>query len=168
MSFSMMRQVLASGAMVVAVAGAAYAQEDPKAAFEARYTELTGAMMSKDKAKVGAMMAPEYEATDIQGNTHTRADSLDRLDKLPPEMAAMKPVTKVISVKQNGDTAAVESQMTMQMKRPGEDGTEMTLDIAVTGNDTWVQRGGAWMLQKSVQKEMTVSKDGEIVFRQAN
>lgn len=83
-------------------------------------------------------------------------------------MANMKPETKVLTVKVSGDTAAVDSQMNLQMKRPDENGEEMTLDIAVISADTWVNRGGVWLLQKSVQKEMTVSKDGEIVFRQAN
>ena len=163
-----MRHWLAGGAMVVAVAGVAHAQEDPKLAFEARYTEMTGAMMSKDAAKLGAMLAPDFETTDIRGETHNRAQMIENLAKLPPEMAQMKPTSKVISVKQTGDTAAVESQMTMQIKRPDESGNEITLDIAMTADDTWVQRGGAWLLQKSVQKEMTVSKDGEVVFKQAN
>ncbi len=168
MSYSTMRHWLAGGAMVVAVAGVAHAQEDPKLAFEARYTEMTGAMMSKDAAKLGAMLAPDFETTDIRGETHNRAQMIENLAKLPPEMAQMKPTSKVISVKQTGDTAAVESQMTMQIKRPDESGNEITLDIAMTADDTWVQRGGAWLLQKSVQKEMTVSKDGEVVFKQAN
>lgn len=168
MSFSTMRHWLAGGVMVVAVASSAYAQEDPKVAFEARYAELSGAMLGKDSAKVGAILAPEFESTDIRGDTHTRADSLARMADMPPEMAQMKPVTKVLSVKQSGDVAAVESQMTLQMKRPDENGAEMTLDIAMTANDTWVQRGGVWLLQKSVQKEMSVSKDGEVVFKQAN
>lgn len=168
MSYSTMRHWLAGGAMVVAVAGVAHAQEDPKLAFEARYTEMTGAMMSKDAAKLGTMLAPEFETTDIRGETHNRAQMIENLAKLPPEMAQMKPTSKVISVKQTGDTAAVESQMTMQIKRPDESGNEITLDIAMTADDTWVQRGGAWLLQKSVQKEMTVSKDGEVVFKQAN
>jgi Domain of unknown function (DUF4440) len=168
MGFQAMRGFLAGGVMVVAAASAAYAQQDPKAMFETRYAELSAAMLGKDAAKAGAILAPDYESTDIRGETHTRADSLSRLADLPPEVANMKPATKVVSVKVNGDTAAVESQLTMQMKRPDENGAEMTLDIAVTAADTWVQRGGAWLLQKSVQKEMTVSKDGEVVFRQAN
>lgn len=168
MSYSTMRHWLAGGAMIVAVAGAAHAQEDQKAAFEARYAEFTAAMMAKDGTKLGAMLAPDFESTDIRGETHNRAESIDNLAKMPPEMADIKPVTKVLSVKQTGDTAAVESQMTMQLKRPDPSGEEMTLDIAVTGADTWIQRGGVWLLQKSVQKEMTVSKDGEVVFKQAN
>jgi hypothetical protein len=168
MSFSTMRGWLAGGVLMVAVAGSAYAQEDPKLALEGRYAELSAAMLGKDAAKAGAIMAPDFEATDIRGETRNRAESLAQLDQMPPGMENMKPETKVLSVKLNGDSAAVDSQVTMQMKRPDETGAEMTLDIAMTSVDTWVQRGGVWLLQKSVQKEMSVSKDGEVVFRQAN
>ncbi len=168
MSFSMMRPLLAGGLVAVALVGSAQAQEDPKAAFEARYTEMRNAMLAKDRAATEKLLAADYVSTDIRGDTHNRTEVLDRLAQLPPEMANMKPETKVLTVKVSGDTAAVDSQMTMQMKRPDENGAEMTLDIAVVSADIWVNRGGVWLLQKSVQKEMTVSKDGEVVFRQAN
>lgn len=168
MSFSMMRPMLAGGLVAVALVGSVQAQEDPKAAFEARYTEMRNAMLAKDRAATEKLLAPDYQSTDIRGETHNRSDVLDRLANLPPEMANMKPETKVLTIKLSGDSAAVDSQMTMQMKRPDESGAEMTLDIAVVAADTWVNRGGTWLLQKSVQKELTVSKDGEVVFRQAN
>lgn len=168
MSFSMMRPMLAGGLVAIAMVGSVQAQEDPKAAFEARYTEMRTAMLAKDRAGTEKLLTADYQSTDIRGEVHNRADVLDRLAQLPPEMANAKPETKVLSVTVSGATAAVDSQMTMQMKRPGEDGEDMTLDIAVVSSDTWVQTGGVWLLQKSVQKELTVSKDGEIVFRQAN
>lgn len=168
MSYSTMRQWLAGGAMIVAVAGSAQAQQDPNTVFEARYTELRTALLSKDTAKAGAIMAPDYESTDIRGDTHNRAEVLERMGQMPAEMANMKPETKVLTVKLSGESAAVDSQMTMQMKRPDENGEEMTLDITVVSSDTWVQRGGVWLLQKSVQKEMSVARNGEVVFRQAN
>lgn len=168
MSFSMMRPLLAGGLVAVALVGSVQAQEDPKAAFEVRYTEMRNAMVTKDRAATEKLLAPDYQSTDIRGDVHARAEVLDKLADLPPELANAKPETKVLAVKVTGDTAAVDSQMTMQMKRPDENGEEMTLDIAVVSADTWVNRSGTWLLQKSVQKELTVSKDGEIVFRQAN
>lgn len=168
MSFQAMRGFLAGGLMAMAVAGTAYAQADPKAEFEARYTEMSTAMMAKDTAKLGTMVTADYETTDIRGDTHDRAAVMEQMGKMPAGMENMKPETKVLSVKVSGDTAAVDSQVTMQMKRPDETGAEMTLDIAVVSADTWVNQGGVWLLKKSVQKELTVSKDGEVVFKQAN
>jgi Domain of unknown function (DUF4440) len=168
MSFSMMRPMLAGGLVAVALVGSVQAQEDPKAAFEARYAEMSTAMLAKDRAATEKLLAPDYQSTDIRGDAHNRAEVLDKLADLPPELANAKPETKVLTAKVTGDSAAVDSQMTMQMKRPDENGEEMTLDIAIVSADTWVNRGGTWLLQKSVQKELTVSKDGEVVFRQAN
>lgn len=166
MSFSTMRHWLAGGAMIVAVAGAAQAQEDPSAALNARYAEFTAALLGKDSAKLGTILAPEYQATDIRGETRNRADLLARVGQMqvPPEM---KPQTKVLSVKLDGTTAAVESQTLLQIQRPDENGKDVKLDIAITAQDTWVQRDGVWLFQKSVQQEMAISKDGEVVFRQA-
>lgn len=165
MKFSTIQGWIAGGAMIVAIAGTAHAQ-DATAGFESRYAELTGAMLGKDSAKLGAILAPEFESTDIRGETHNRAEALARMGQIPGGQD-VKPQTKVLSVKMTGDSAAVESLMTVQIKRPDQNGDEMALDIAIAANDTWVQRGGAWMLQKTVQKEMTVSRGGEVVFRQA-
>ncbi|HOB14795.1 MAG TPA: nuclear transport factor 2 family protein [Novosphingobium sp.] len=166
MSFSTMRHWLAGGAIAVAIVGSAQAQQDPNAMFEARYTELRTAMLGGDKATVEKILAPEYEATDIRGETHQRAMVLERLGQLPEGME--QPQGKVLTVKVNGDSAAVESQMTMHMKRTGDDGAEMALEIVIVSDDQWVQRGGAWLLKSSVQKDISVSKDGEVVFHQAN
>lgn len=163
----MMQGVLAGGAMIVAAAGVAKAQDDAKAAFEARYTELRTAMVARDAAKVGAVLAPDYQSTDIRGDVHSRSEVLERLGQMPGGSDA-KPQTRVIAVSLNGESAAVDSEMTVQMKRPDDKGEEMTLDITVKADDTWVQRGGAWLLQKTVQKEMSVARNGEVVFRQAN
>lgn len=162
----MMQGVLAGSAMIVVVASAAQVQDDGKAAFEARYAELRTAMVTRDAAKVGAVLAPDYASTDVRGETHTRAEMLERLGQMPAAGDA-KPQTRVIAVKLNGESAAVDSEMTVQMKRPDEQGAEMALDITVKADDTWVQRGGAWLLQKTVQKEMIVARNGEVVFRQA-
>lgn len=164
MRFSNISGWLAGGAIIVAASTAAQAQ-DANSAFEGRYAELTTALVGKDGAKLSTILAPEFESTDLRGETVNRTDMLARMTQMPagPDI---KPQTKLLSVKVAGDAAAVESQMTVQVKRPDQSGAEMALDVALTADDTWVQRGGVWMLQKTVQKEMIVSRDGEVVFRQ--
>ena len=110
MSFSSMRHWLAGGAIAVAVAGAAQAQQDPAAMFEARYTELRTAMLGKDRAAAERILAPEYQSTDIRGETHQRADVLERMGQIPEGMEP--PQGKVLKVTVSGDSAAVENQMT--------------------------------------------------------
>ncbi|MFM5954823.1 MAG: nuclear transport factor 2 family protein [Novosphingobium sp.] len=164
MGFSTMRPWLAGGILAVAMATAAYAQDD-QAAFEARYTQLRTAMLAKDRSAAESLLAADYQSTDIRGETHTRSEVLDRMAQIPEGVDP--PQNKVLKLTVAGDSAAVESQMTMHMKRPGEDGAEMKIDITVISDDTWVQRSGTWLLQKSVQKDMSVAKDGEVVFHQA-
>lgn len=164
MSFSTMRPWLAGGIMAVAMASAAYAQDD-QAAFEARYTQLRTAIIAKDRAAAEKLLAADYESTDIRGETHNRSEVLDRLSQIP--QGVEPPQNKVLKLAVNGDSAAVENQMTMHMKRTGDDGAEVKLDVTVVSDDTWVQRSGTWLLQKSVQKDLSVAKDGEVVFHQA-
>ena len=113
------------------------------------------------------MLAPEYESTDIRWETDTRAQALERIGRRPDGMN-FTPQTTVLKVKLNGTSASVDSQMAVKMQRPDENGEEMTLEITIVSADTWVQRGGVWLMQKSVQKEMSVARNGEVVFRQAN
>ena len=51
MKFSNLQGLIVGGAMIVAVAGAAHAQ-DANAGFESRYAELTAAMLGNDSAKL--------------------------------------------------------------------------------------------------------------------
>ena len=166
MSFSGMRGWLAGGAMIVALATTAQAQQDPKALFDARYGEINAAMIAKDAQKLGALLAPEYQSTDIRGETRTRAEVLERMGMIPAGVD-LRPETHAEAVTLDGDRATVTSKMTAQVERPDDKGGTMKLDIAVTAADTWVQRGGAWLLQNSVHQELAVSRDGEVVFRQA-
>ena len=59
MTFSNLQGLFAGGAMIVAVAGVAHAQ-DANAGFESRYAELTAAMLAKDSAKLSTLLAPEF------------------------------------------------------------------------------------------------------------
>ena len=79
----------------------------------------------------------------------------------------MKPKVSILSATITGTSATVSNQMDMHMSRAMEDGTTAQLDVTVISEDTWVQRGGVWLMVKSVQKDLSVSKDGEVVFHQA-
>jgi len=165
MRISAMRHWLAGGVVAVAMAGAAVAQDDPKALFLGRYDALRSAMLARDAAAVGKIIAPDYEMTDIQGGTHNAAEVQERMTRMPAD-PTRKPVTTVLSATVSGETAAVKQQMDMHMTRPMEDGTKAEMDVTVISDDTWVHRGDAWLLQKSVQNDLTVKKDGEVMFHQ--
>ena len=165
MAFSSMRPWLVGAAIAVSIVGSASAQ-DAKAVFEARYAELAAATQAKDTVALGKLMTPDFVMTDIQGTDHTAAEMREAMDKRPGGAGVVPKVT-IVSAQITGTSARVEQQMEIQMDRPGPDGTPMKLDITVLTADTWVQSGGAWLLQSSDQKDVSVARDGDVVFHQA-
>lgn len=155
------------GAVVaVAIASSATAQEDPKTLFQSRYDTFRAAMAAQDQAALGAIMAPGYTMTDIQGEVRDSAAVAAMMQRMPGGMSDAK--TTVLEATITGDSAAVKQQLNAKAKRPGPDGNEMALELEVTSNDTWVKNGDAWQLKATVQKEIVVKRDGEVFFKQSN
>ncbi|MCZ8017994.1 nuclear transport factor 2 family protein [Novosphingobium sp.] len=155
------------GIVAVALASAAAAQEDPKALFQARYDAFRGAMAAQDQAAVSAILAPGYTMTDIQGEVRD-ASAVSTLMQRMPGGIGRNAVTTVLEATVTGDTAAVKQQLAAKTTRPGPDGNDMALEFEVVSNDTWVKSGEVWLLKSSVQKDLTVKRDGEVFFKQSN
>lgn len=153
---------------VTAVAGPAMAQADAAATFAARYVELRAAMFAHDVAGVAKVMAPEYQVTDLQGETRTGADMMERMAKVAARAPdpSRKMETKVLSVTVTGDSATVEQQLIASGKRTADDGAEHAMEMTLTSTDTWARCGEAWMLVKSVQTGRTLKRDGEVFFQE--
>lgn len=156
------------GAIVaVAIAGSAAAQEDPKAIFQARYDSYRAAMAAKDAPAVSALLAPGFQMTDIQGNTHDASGIATLMERMPPAMSQNSKTT-VLEATITGDSAAIKQELAATMSRPGPDGNEMKMEMSVVSNDTWVKSGDAWLLKASIQKDLVVKRDGEVFFKQSN
>ena len=166
MAISSMRPWLAGAIIAVSIVGSASAQ-DAKAVFAGRYAELSAATQAKDTAALGKLMAPNFMMTDIQGTDHTAAEMHEAMAKMPGAGGGVSPKVTIVSAQITGTTAQVSQQMDINMDRAGPDGKPMKLDVTVLTDDTWVQSGGAWLLQTSNQKDVSVAKDGEVVFHQA-
>ena len=167
MAFSSMRPWLAGAVVALSIVGTASAQ-DAKTTFDARYAEVHTAMQARDAAATNKLLAPEYVMVDIQGDEHPMAEVQAMMAKLPASAdPAQGPKTTVLSATITGPTALVKQQMEVHVVRKDEAGTEMVLDITILNDDTWVQRGGTWLLARSEQKDLTVKKDGEVAFHQA-
>ena len=167
MSFTLRQASLIAGTFAtVALVAPAQAQDEAKTMFHTRYAELRAGMEARDAAAIGKVMAPEYQVTDIRGETRNGSEMMQRM----AQMAARAPdpsrkvETKVLSATIAGDSATVEQQLVASGKRTGDDGEEHTMDMVMTSTDTWAKRGDAWMLVKSVQTGMTVKRDGEVFF----
>jgi ketosteroid isomerase-like protein len=151
-------------ASVVLVAPA-QAQDDAKAQFQARYTELRTAMEAHDGAAVGKILAPDYTMTDIRGQVHDAAAVLERMAKMPAG-GGRKGETTVLSASVSGASASVEQQLSGSMKRAGDDGEEHTMEMVAKSKDTWVKSGNVWLLKSSVQTGIVIKRDGEEFFRE--
>ena len=151
----------------LALASPALAQADPAALFQARYADLRSAMQEKDAAKLSAVLAPDYTMTDIQGEQHDAAAMTERMGRMP-QSAGRSVETRVLSATITGESAAVEQELTGGMTRAGADGVEHRMELQLRSSDTWALRGGNWLLVRSVQKELTVKRDGEVFLHQQN
>ncbi|MFM5916795.1 MAG: nuclear transport factor 2 family protein [Novosphingobium sp.] len=165
MAFSTLRPWLAGAAIAVSLVGSAHAQ-DAKAVFEARYAEFSAAQQAKDIAKLQTMMAPDFVMYDIQGNEHNASEMKEMFDKRPAAMDGLAPKITIISAAITGNTAKVDQQVEIHTTRNGPDGQPAKLDITVQTSDEWVQSGGTWLLKSSDQRDVSVAKDGEVVFHQ--
>jgi hypothetical protein len=117
---------------------------------------------------MSTILAPEYQMTDIRGESHTGAEVTERMGKMAARAPdpSRKVETRVLSAVVSGDGATVEQQLVGGGKRVGDDGQEHSMEMVMTSTDSWARRGEAWMLVKSVQTGMTVKRDGEVLFQE--
>ncbi len=155
---------LAAVPVVAAIAAPALAQDDQKSLFQTRYTELRSALQAGDVAGAKAILAPGYELTDIRGEVQNAEAMLERAGRMPAN-ASRKVASEVLSVSVNGPLATVEQKLNAGMTRPGSDAA---MELEVTSTDTWVRQGETWLLWRSKQTELTVKRDGEVMFSQKN
>ena len=160
-------QMLLAATAFIAASTPAYADDAAKATFAARYEALQGAMASHDGAAVRAFLTPDFQATDINGDPHDGAAMVERASKMPGG-GDRKINTTVLSATVSGTAAAVEQQLNGSMTRTGPDGAQHQLEMIVVSDDTWTNSNGTWLLQKSVQKDVTVKRDGETMFHQGS
>ncbi|HMT47653.1 MAG: hypothetical protein RL702_758 [Pseudomonadota bacterium] len=154
-------------AAAFALSAPAHAEADSAALFQGRYADLRSAMQEKDAAKIAAVLAPDYRLTDIQGDEHDAAAMTERMGRMP-QSAGRSVETKVLSAAITGDSAAVEQELSGAMTRAGPDGADHKMELLLRSADTWALRGGTWLLVRSVQKELTVKRDGEVFLHQQN
>ena len=158
------------GIVAVALATSAAAQEDPKALFQARYDAFRSAVIAQDQAALGTILAPGYTLIDIQGETRDAATITGMMARMGSAGAGGERTmtTTVLEAAINGSTATVKQQLSAAGKRTGPDGNEMSMEMQIVSDDTWVKSGEVWLLKSSVQKDFVVKRDGEVFYKQSN
>lgn len=158
---------LAAGIAMAVIGSAAQAQNDPKALFSARYGELRTAMAAGDTSGIAQLVTPDYSMTDIRGESHDAA-GLAVLAQRMQGGSDRKIESEVLKVALTGAQAAVEHKTSTSLTRSGPDGQPHQLQMIVVSDDSWVQVNNTWLLRTSVQKDLTVLRDGAEFFHQAN
>ncbi|WP_176399736.1 DUF4440 domain-containing protein [Novosphingobium sp. B 225] len=145
------------------------AQDDPKALFNARYAELTQAMQAKDVAAVAKVVTADYLMTDIRGDTHDAAGLVTLFERLSGGSAGgTQRKSEVLSTTFTGASAAVQNKVETHSTRVGPDGAPHQMALIVVSDDSWTLIDGTWRMKSSVQKDLTIMRDGEEFLHQAN
>lgn len=161
---------LAAGLAAITLTSGALAQDDPKALFGARYAELRTAMQARDTAAIAKVITPDYTMTDIRGGSHDAAGLLALVGRMQAAggTGERKIEGEVVSATITGSTATVKEKSDTKATRTGPDGKPQTMELILVSDDTWALVDGVWRLKTSVQKDLTVMRDGEEFFHQAN
>ena len=104
------------GIVTVALASVAVAQDDAKALFQARYDTFRSAMAAKDGAATKAVLAPDYQMTDIQGTTHDASGLATLMERMPATMR-QNSTTTVLEASVTGDSAAIKQELATKIDR---------------------------------------------------
>lgn len=156
------------GLIVLAVSGPAWAEDDAKTLFSARYDELAAAIEAKDPAAIARVVTPDYAMTDIRGEAHDAQGLMTMGQRLNQAATDRKRTREVMAAAVTGDTAMVRLKVDTSMTRADPDGSVHRMGLVVLSDDAWVRSDGVWRLRTSVQNEVTVQRDGEDVFHQQN
>jgi ketosteroid isomerase-like protein len=122
---------------------------------------MKSAMAAHDKAAVAAILAPDFTSIDTSGQMETAAQTIAEVDTLPSDPNRTS-TTTLISVKRAGDVATVEQRYDMKTKKAGPDGVEHNVELVTLSTDTCVLSGQTWLIQRTVTKELSIYRDGQL------
>ena len=153
-------------------------EDDARGALEPRYAALRVAMETHDGSAIKALLAKNFQSTDIRGTTASADEMIEDLNRWqergrgrggmpgaggPPAAGpAQRPERKttLVSVTLKNDTALVKQKFDISGKRVGPDGAPHNFEMITLSDDTWKQVDGTWLLQSTLTSEMTILRDG--------
>ena len=147
--------ILISGAPVAA-------QENLRATLQSRYSDMKSAMAAHDQPAISAMLAPDFISIDVSGESKTASQTISEIDHLKPDPNKSS-TTTILNVSPKEDAVAVEQKYDMKTLRIGADGVAHHVELIALSTDTWLRSGNAWLLQKTITREMSLIKDGQLV-----
>ncbi len=143
----------------LATGAAAATDGDLKPVLQARYATMKAAMAAHDGKAISALLAPDFVSVEVSGQTVTGAQMISGVAALPPDPNKVSQTT-LLSVTANGNTATVDQRYDMKTVKTGTDGVTKNIELVTLSTDTWIKSGGAWLIQRSVTKQIDYFVNG--------
>lgn len=150
---------------VSAAAVACRADDSLKAALESRYAAMKAAMAARDSEAITAMLAPDFAAVDVFGQSKKASRVMLELAAVKPDPNKTREVT-LIEVTPAGDSVTVQQRYHMKTVATEADGTQHSVELVTLSTDTWVKPGDTWLLQRTVTNELSMFRDGQMVMHE--
>lgn len=140
------------------------AHADSRAELSAAYTKFNKAIKAKDAKACMAICTKDFTWKDKSG-TKNRAESeamLKNQFKFPFTVTKIDQTIGSFSEKNGVATVRAKSVMTARFTNPQ---TKKTSTIISTSEsvDTWVKKGGAWLIKGVVEKKSSTTIDGKSI-----
>lgn len=137
-----------------------------KAAFQQLYAGLHAANISRDKAKMKALLTADFQSIDLKDARMTADQMIDLIlaSPKPTPAAEQGPGTEVLSVTIAGEQAEVKQRYHLTGSRKSSDGVAHAMDMMARSRDIWVLKDGQWLLKETRTDEMELKADGLRVF----
>jgi ketosteroid isomerase-like protein len=130
---------------------------------EGRYAAMKTAMADRDAKAVASFLAPDFLSEDLSGKTETASQMIEQLGAMPKDPGRVSDTT-VLSVQVAGDIATVEQRYHMTTTKVGPDGaTKQAVELVTLSTDTWIKSGEAWLLRRTVTKQVDYKIDGRLI-----
>jgi hypothetical protein len=156
-----MRSFYAALISVAFIATSAYADDAAlKTTLQGRYAAMKSAMASHDATAIGALLAPNFTSVDVSGAVENGADMVREVLLLPKDPSKTS-VTTILSVTSSGTTANVRQRYDMKKVKQAADGTKQNIELVTVSDDTWIQSGGKWLIQRTATKQMDYFINGQ-------
>lgn len=151
---------------ILAVACVAVASADnPQAVkkqLQANYNAISQAVKNNKVDKLGSMLTDDYTAVQKNGQSLTKQQVMTEFKGLASQLRNTKWVRTVKSVALSGNQAVaiVDGNFSGQITDPRDNKTHSLSQVA-TSKDTWIKKGGKYLLQKSEVQKNTMTMDGK-------
>jgi hypothetical protein len=140
--------------------------DDAKAQIEAGNKVIHQAMMKKDLVALEKAFRASCTKDFVYMENGQKQNFETMLNNMKMGISSMKKITKagskILTLKVKGNTAVGTTEHTMEgIMPPGDDKKEHKMGFGGVAEETYVKKGGKWMMSKMVWKSQKMTMDGK-------